>query len=119
MATKAPLRELASLFSHLSANTKAQITSAFAEAEDMMNFSNNSNINTQDRRALSPAVSSPILTITTNNRGFDVSWERLDNRAISSYEVQVSFDSIFANPTTYNVVDTSLALEGIGTTVYV
>ena len=118
-SSKVPLRELANLFSHLGANTKAQISSAFAEAEDMMNFSNNSNVGQQDRRTLSSLVASPVLTATTNNRGFDVSWERLDDRRISSYEVQVSFDNIFSNPTTYNVVDTSLALEGIGTTVYV
>lgn len=116
---KVPLRELATLFTHLGPNTKAQVMSAFAEAEDNLNFNNSSNINSQQKRKLSGLVASPILTSTLNSRGFDVSWARLDDKRISTYEVQVSFNSVFSNPDVYQIVDTSLALEGIGTTVYV
>lgn len=116
--SKIPLRGLATLFTHLGANTKAQITSAFAEAEDLMNTHNNSIVDHQERRFLSGEVSSPILTTTTNSRGFDVQWTRLDDKAISMYEIQISTNSIFSNPDSYKVVDTSFSLEGIGSTVY-
>lgn len=116
---KVPLRELANLFNHLPANSKAQLQSAFADAEDNLNFNNTANTGNQARRTLSSLVASPVLTATTNSRGFDVSWNRLDDKRISFYEVQVSFDSIFAAPDDYTVVDTSLALEGIGSTVYI
>jgi hypothetical protein len=116
---KIPLVELANLFSHLGANTKAQILSAFSEAQDMLNISNTANTGTQSRRQLSGLIDAPVLTTETNNRGFDVSWNRLDDRRIATYEVQVSFNNIFSNPDIFKVVDNSLALEGIGTTVYV
>src|SRR5258706_264497 len=116
---KIPLRGIAALFDHLDPGIKAKLASAFGEAEDLMDYHNLSTIDKQDRRKLSALVDAPVLTTTTNNRGFEVSWKRLDDRRISSYEVQVSFASNFANPDSYNVVDTSLSLEGIGTTVYV
>lgn len=117
--SKIPLRGLANLFMHLGPNTKAQISSAFAEAEDMMNFHNQSVVDQQEKRAISGLVDSPVLTTSTNNRGFDVEWTRLNDKTISMYEIQVSFSTIFSNPDVYRVVDTSFALEGLGTTVYV
>jgi len=116
---KIPLRGIAALFDHLDPGVKAKLASAFGEAEDLMDFHALSTIDKQDRRKLSGLIASPVLTTATNNRGFDVSWRRLDDRRISSYEVQVSFSSNFSNPDSYNIVDTSLSLEGIGTTVYV
>lgn len=121
MATpsKIPLRGIADLFNHLDPGPKAQIQAAFAEAEDYINYSNVSVVGTQDKRKLSAAVAAPVVTTSTNNMGFDVQWDRLTDRRVSSYEVQVSFDSIFSNPDTYQIVNTSFSLEGIGTTVFV
>jgi hypothetical protein len=116
--SKIPLRNIADLFTHLDPGVKANLQSAFAEAEDLMNFHNNSSIGTQTKRVLSADVAAPILTSTTNNRGFDIQWQRLDDRRISFYDVQVSLASNFANPDDYKVVDTCFSLEGVGTTIY-
>ena len=117
--SKIPLRGIASLFDHLGAGVKAQLVSAFAEAEDLFDYHNRSAVDQLERRSISGLVDAPVLTSTTNNRGFDVQWVRLEDRRISFYEVQVSYASNFANPDTYTIVDTSLAIEGVGTTVYV
>ena len=117
--SKVPLRGIASLFDNLDAGTKAQIVGAFSEAEDLFDYHNRSAVDQLERRSISSLVDSPVLTSTTNNRGFDVQWERLADRRISFYEVQVSYASNFVNPDIYKVVDTSLAIEGVGTTVYV
>lgn len=123
MATKShskiPLRGIAALFNHLPPGVKSQLQAAFAEAEDLMDYHSRSAVDKQERRSLSSLVDSPVLSHTTNNRGFDVTWDRLEDRRIQNYQVQVSFDSTFPNPDTYNVVDTCFALEGLGTTVFV
>lgn len=116
--SKIPLRHIADLFTHLDPGTKARLQSAFAEAEDLMDFHNRSAIEKSDQRTLSADVDSPILTSTTNNRGFDIQWKRLNDRRISFYDVQVSLASNFSNPDDYKVVDTCFSLEGVGTTVY-
>jgi hypothetical protein len=116
--SKIPLRNIADLFTHLDPGTKSRLQSAFAEAEDLMDFHNRSAIEKSDKRTLSANVAAPVLTSTTNNRGFDIQWKRLDDRRISFYDVQVSLASNFANPDDYKVVDTCFSLEGVGTTVY-
>lgn len=108
--SKVPLRGIASLFDNLDAGTKAQIVGAFSEAEDLFDYHNRSAVDQLERRSISSLVDSPVLTSTTNNRGFDVQWERLADRRISFYEVQVSYASNFVNPDIYKVVDTSLAI---------
>lgn len=115
---KVPLRSLSNLFSQLPTLAKTQLQAALGEAEDQLNSHNTSVVDNQQRRSLSGLVSQPVLTVTTNNRGFDVQWDRLDDKTISMYEVQISTDSIFSNPDVYRVVDTSFALEGVGTVVY-
>ena len=117
--SKIPLRGVASIFNHLDPGVKAKITSAFAEAEDLIDYHNSSIIERQTRRKLSGLIDAPILTITTNSKGFDASWPRLEDRRISFYEVQMSTSSNFADPTVFNVVETSLAVEGVGATVYI
>lgn len=116
--SKIPLRNIADLFTNLDAGVKSQLQSAFAEAEDLMDFHNNSAIGKQNKRVLSADIAAPVLTSTTNNRGFDVQWERLDDRRISFYDVQISLASNFADPDDYKVIDTCFSLEGIGTTVF-
>lgn len=117
--SKIPLRGISSLFNHLGPALQAKLNSAFAEAEDLMDYHNRSAVDQQDRRVLSGLVAAPVLTTSTNNRGLAVEWARLDDRRISFYEVQVSFSSNFANPDTYKIVDTALSVEGVGTTAYV
>ena len=117
--SKIPLRGIASLFNHLSAGLRSKLSSAFAEAEDLMDYHNRSAVEQQERRVLSGLVAAPILTTSTNNRGLSIEWERLADRRITFYEIQVSYSSNFSNPDTYKVVDTALSIEGIGTTAYV
>lgn len=117
--SKIPLRGIAKLFNHLSAGLQARLSSAFGEAEDLFDYHNRSAVDQQERRSISGLVAAPQLRTSTNNRGFVVEWDRLDDRRISLYEVQVSYTSNFSNPDTYSVVDTSLSIEGVGTTAYV
>lgn len=117
--SKIPLRGIGKLFTHLDAGVRAKLESAFAEAEDLVNYHNESTAGKQDKRVLSSYVSAPVLTLTRNNRGFDVSWPRLNDPHVSFYEVQVSLTSNFAAPSVYKIAETSLAVEGQTETAYV
>lgn len=117
--SKIPLRGIGKLFTHLPSGVRAKLEAAFSEAETQINYHNRSAINEQERRRISSYVSAPVITLTSNSRGFDVSWPRLEDRLISFYEAQVALTSNFADPTSYNLTETSLAVEGVGTTIYV
>lgn len=118
LPNKIPLTGLSSLFNNLPPATKAQLMGAFTEAETQLNTHNNSITGAVTRRNPTTAIDQPQLTTTLNNRGFDVQWNRLDDKTISLYEVQISTDSIFSNPDVYRVVDNSFSLDGVGATVY-
>lgn len=117
--SKIPLRGIGKLFTHLDAGIRAKLESAFAEAENLINYHNESVIGKQDKRVISGYVSAPIVVLTQNSRGFDATWERLDDPYISFYEAQVSLTSNFADPSSYNLTETSLTVEGVGETVYI
>lgn len=117
--SKIPLRGIAKLFNHLDPGVRAKLESAFVEAENLIDIHNTSIVNQQTRRKISGLVDAPVVTVTTNSKGFDASWPRLDDQRISFYEVQMSTTSNFADPTTFTVVETSLAVEGVGSTVYI
>lgn len=117
--SKIPLRGIGKLFTHLPSGVRAKLESAFVEAETQINYHNRAVVDDQERRRLSSYVSAPVAVLTQNSRGFDVTWDRLEDRLISFYEAHVALNSNFADPTTYNLTETSFAVEGVGTTVYV
>ena len=117
--SKIPLRGIAKLFNHLDPGVRSKLEAAFIEAENLIDIHNTSVVDQQTRRKISGLVDSPVVTVTTNSKGFDASWPRLDDQRISFYEVQMSTASNFADPTSFTVVETSLAVEGVGSTVYI
>lgn len=116
---KAPVRALTSLLRELDGNTQNQISSAFADAEQLLDFHSRSVPERQRRRKISGYVKQIVLTGESNLLGGFVKWERLDDPRISFYELQISDDNIFSNPETLTSLDTFVSLENIRTVKFI
>lgn len=116
---KAPLRGLAKLLVNVDPGVRTKIESAFAEAENLLDFHNRSVVERQERRKLSGLVDAPIIAVQASAFGVAATWDRLDDPRITLYEVQLSSNDIFSDPTSFTVVDTNFALEGQEGTVYI
>lgn len=112
---KAPVRALTSLLRELDPATKNSLNSAFADAENLIDFHSRSVPERQRRRRIGGLVSKIALTGQSNLLGGFLEWRRLDDPRISMYEMQVSDDDIFSNPETLTVLETFLALENLRT----
>lgn len=118
-AEKAPIRGIAKLLLNLSPGLRTKIESAFVEAENLLDFHNRSVVSKQTRRSVSGLVDAPVVTVTSGVLGVAANWERLDDPRITLYEVEVSSDNIFSNPTSFNTVDTNFAIENRTAITYV
>jgi hypothetical protein len=108
---KAPIRGIAKLLLNLSPGLRTKIESAFVEAENLLDFHNRSVVSKQTRREISGLVSAPIVTVTQGVLGVAANWNRLDDPRITLYEVEVSSDDIFSDPTSFNTLDTNFSIE--------
>jgi len=116
--TKAPVRGLTGLFRELDPQTKTLFDSAFADAENLIDFHSRSVPERQRRRRISGLVKTIVLRAESNLLGGFLSWDRLDDQRISFYEAQVSNDNIFSDPETITTLDTFIALENLRSIKY-
>lgn len=116
---KAPIRGLAKLLTNLAPGIRTKIENAFTEAENLLDFHNRSVISKQTRRTVSGLVDTPIVTVTSGVLGVAANWERLDDPRITAYEVEVSSNSIFSDPTSFQTIDTNFSLENRTAATYI
>lgn len=116
---KVPVRALTSLFRELDPQTKNILNSAFADAENLIDFHSESVPERQNRRRISGLIKTINLTGEGNLLGGFVKWERLDDPRISFYELEISDDSVFSNPDRLTSLDTFFSLENIRTVKFV
>ncbi len=117
--SKVPLRGLIDLFKELDPNTKNTLRSAFVDAEDLQNYFPRSVPEKQTRRRISGRIDTISVEIQSTLLGAFVKWNRLPDRRIAFYEIQVSDDSVFSSFETYTQVDTFISLENIRNTKFV
>ena len=111
--SKVPLRGLIDLFKELDAPTKNTLRSAFTDAEDLQNFFSRSVPERQNRRRISGRIDTITLNAESTLLGGFLKWNRLNDKRIAFYEVQVSDTNVFASSETYTQVETFLALENL------
>ncbi len=117
--SKTALRPFAQLAKHLGPAERGRLESAFADAEDLLNFHSANIPEKLQRRSISGLVQQIVIDVTASTLGAFVSWERLGDPKISLYEIQVSDDNVFSNPETFTSVDTFFAIEGATTAKFI
>lgn len=117
--SKVPLRGLIDLFKELDPQAKDTLRSAFVDAEDLQNYFSKSVPERQTRRKISGRIDTITVTVQSTLLGGFVKWNRLPDKRIAFYEIQVSDNNIFSSFETYTQVDTFLALENLRTTKFV
>ena len=92
---KISLRGFTQLLKNLDPVTKNRLIEAFADAENLTDFSNRTVPEIQNRRRISGRIATIDLKVENTLLGAFLSWERLDDRRIAFYELQISDDNIF------------------------
>lgn len=116
--SKAPVRGLTSLLRELDPTTKNILNSAFADAENLLDFHNRTVPQRQTRRRIAGLVKTLEVRGESNLLGGFLTWKRLDDPRISFYEVQTSDDNVFANPESFQVIEMFFGLENLRTIKY-
>jgi hypothetical protein len=116
--SKIPIRGVAKMLTNLEPGIRAKLEAAFIEAEEQLDFHNTSTIDKVIKRIRNGTVGGPIVTVTTNTLGFDLSWPKLRDRVITMYEVQIATASNFSNAISYNTVENFFSVEGAAVISY-
>lgn len=116
--SKVPLRGLIDLFKELDGPTKNTLRSAFVDAEDLQNYFSKSVPERQTRRKISGRIDTITLTAESTLLGGFLKWNRLPDRRIAFYEIQISDNNVFSSFETYTQVETFLALENLRSTKF-
>lgn len=117
--SRVPLRGFTQLLKNLSGPERDRISSAFADAENMIDFHNTTVPQRQLKRRISGLIDAPILSTTGSVLGASVRWDRLDDPRITFYEIQIDNTNIFANPEVFEALDTFFTLENVSTVKFV
>lgn len=117
--SKIPLRGFTQLLKNLSPGTRAQLEEAFGRAEDLIDFHSRTVPERQTRRRLTGLVQAPVLTVEATIIGAFVTWDRVADPRIAFYEVQLSDESTFAAPETFQTLEGFFAVENVVTTKFV
>lgn len=113
--SKVPLRGLIDLFKELDPSAKNIVRSAFTDAEDLQNFFSRSVPERQTRRKISGRIDTITLEGQSTLLGGFLKWQRLPDKRIAFYEVQISDNNVFSSFETYTVLETFLSLENLRT----
>lgn len=113
--SRAPIRGLTGLLRELDPATRDRLVSAFADAEDLIDFHQRGTAERQTRRRRTGRIQQITLVGESNLLGGFLSWNRVNDPRVQFYEVQLSNDSAFSNPQTIQVIESFLALENIRT----
>ncbi len=116
--SKVPLRGFIDLFKELDASTKNTLRSAFVDAEDLQNYFNRSVPERQTKRKISGRIDTITLSSESTLLGGFLKWNRLNDRRIAFYEVQISDNTVFSSYETYTILETFLTLENLTTTKF-
>lgn len=117
--SRIPLRGFTQLLKNLSPAERDRVASAFADAENMLDFHNRTVPQIQTRRRISGLVQIPVLVADSSVLGASVRWDRLDDPRISLYEIQVDNTNVFPNPEVFEALDTFFTLENVNTVKFV
>jgi hypothetical protein len=117
--SRLPLRGFTQLLKNLSAVERDRLASAFADAEDMLNFHNTTVPERQTKRRVSGLVQVPVVIADASVLGASVRWERLLDPRISFYEIQIDNNNVFANAEVFTILDTFFTLENVNNVKFV
>ena len=116
---KVPLRGLTQLLRHLPPAERDRLSSAFSEAEDLLDFHSPAVARAVNKRKISGLVDAPIITAESSVLGASVVWDRLNDPRISFYEVQAADTNTFASPETFTVLEAFFAIENVNTVKFI
>jgi hypothetical protein len=119
LGARIPLRGFTQLLKNLSGAERDRLASAFADAENMLDFHNRTVPQIQNRRRISGLIDAPVLTATGSILGASVRWDRLDDTRISFYEIQIDNTNTFPNPQVFEALDTFFTLENVNTVKFI
>lgn len=119
IASRVPLRGFASLLNNLSPVVKNRVETAFAEAEDLLNFHNQDVPDQEERRRPSGLIQAPRVEVESSILGGSARWDRLNDSTIIMYEVQTDTISSFPDPNSFTVLEPFFGLESINTPIFI